>query len=136
MNVKRISIVASLLFSARFDAAAMCAFLSRMLLLLVAIELVTMPITQHLWTWDKFLHGGHDFELNMLMIVTCICFVLLRTQYGRQWLHLLLAIGAALLIIMQRRDRCGLAACLSWLVARHKLLPDDPASFQTLPLLI
>lgn len=66
-----------------------CARLSRLLLLLIAVELVTMPLTQHLWTWDGFLHGGQDFELGLFMTVVCICLVLLRAQHGRQLLPLL-----------------------------------------------
>ncbi len=42
-----------------------------------------MPITQGIWSWDKFLHGGQDFELGLLIIVTCLCLVLLRVQQNR-----------------------------------------------------
>lgn len=73
------------------NLSKLCAQLSRVLLLLVAVELVTMPLTQHIWTWDGFLHGGQDFELGLLMIVVCICLVLLRAQHGKQRLPLLLA---------------------------------------------
>jgi hypothetical protein len=71
------------------NSSETCARLSRLLLLLVAVELVTMPLTQHLWTWDGFLHGGEDFELGLFMAVVCICLVLLRAQHGRQLLPLL-----------------------------------------------
>ncbi|HUB17778.1 MAG TPA: hypothetical protein VL990_04030 [Acidobacteriaceae bacterium] len=68
-----------------------CARLSRLLLLLIAVELITMPLTQHLWTWDGFLHGGQDFELGLFMIVVCVCLGLLRAQHGRQRISRLLA---------------------------------------------
>ena len=58
--------------------SAVC--LSRILILVVAIELLSMPFTQGLWSWDKFLHGGQDFELGLLIILTCLCLVLLRVQ--------------------------------------------------------
>ena len=58
--------------------SAVC--LSRILILVVAIETLSMPFTQGLWSWDKFLHGGQDFELGLLIILTCLCLVLLRVQ--------------------------------------------------------
>lgn len=70
----------------------LCVRLSRALLLLVALELITMPVTQLLWTWDGFLHGGQDFELGMFVIVSCVCLVLLRAQDGQQKIRLLLAV--------------------------------------------
>lgn len=66
--------------------------LSRLLLLLVTLELLSMPVTQLLWTWDGFLHGGQDFELGLFVIVSCLCLVLLRAQHGRQKVRLLLAV--------------------------------------------
>lgn len=66
--------------------------LSRLLLLLVAVELLTMPLTQHFWAWDRFLHGGQDFELTLLVTVSCLCLVLLRAQHCRRAIGLLLVV--------------------------------------------
>ena len=41
----------------------------RFLLVLAAIELISMPVTQYAWTWDHFLHGGMDFESSLLSLV-------------------------------------------------------------------
>jgi hypothetical protein len=71
--------------------------LSRLLLLFVAVEAVTMPITQGIWSWDKFLRGGQDFELGLLMILTCLCLVLLRVQESRSRVGWLAVIRAVLL---------------------------------------
>jgi len=46
----------------RVMAPQVLRWLSRLLLTVAAIELVTMPLTQHLWTWDHFLQGGQDFR--------------------------------------------------------------------------
>jgi len=81
-----------------------CVRLSRLLLVLVAIELLTMPITQHIWTWDGFLHGGQDFELGLFTIVVCLCLVLLRVQHGRQRLRLFLAVSRFLRGVLRWRD--------------------------------
>lgn len=56
-----------------------------------------MPITQGIWSWDRFLHGGQDFELGLLMIVTCLCLVLLRVQESRSRVGWLAVIRALLL---------------------------------------
>lgn len=73
------------------NRAQLCADLSRLLLGFAFIELLTMPITQHFWTWDHFLQGGQDFELGLFVIVTCLCLVLLRAQHCRQKIRYLLA---------------------------------------------
>lgn len=54
-------------------AATRAAFL---LLTLIAISLTTMPITQGLWTWDGYLHGGQDFEIGAFLILSSFCLVL------------------------------------------------------------
>lgn len=98
--------IAWLLFSARCDFVSVCLCGSRLLLLLAAVEVITMPLTQHLWTWDGFLRGGRDFELGLLMIVTFLCFVLLRAQQSRQRLGSLLAIGVSPLRFVSSGKRC------------------------------
>ena len=80
-----------------------CAWLSRLLLLLAAIEVITMPLTQHLWAWDGFVRGGPDFELGLLMIVMCVCLGLLRAQHGRLRVSWLLAIREWLLEVWRPR---------------------------------
>jgi len=84
---------AILLWPRRFalaNPAQRCVDLSRLLLGLAFLELLTMPITQHFWTWDRFLQGGQDFELGLFVIVSCLCLVLLRAQHCRQTIRRLL----------------------------------------------
>ncbi len=40
--------------------------LSRLLVVLTALLLVVMPITEHLCNWDHFLRGGPDVEFSLL----------------------------------------------------------------------
>ncbi|MBS1802693.1 MAG: hypothetical protein JST28_04970 [Acidobacteria bacterium] len=80
--------------SAILEIARSAVCLSRILLLIVAVESISMPITQGLWSWDKFLHGGQDFELGLLIIVTCLCFVLLRVQQSERCNNLFAGIVA------------------------------------------
>jgi hypothetical protein len=49
-------------------------------LILIALSLVTMPITEHLWAWDRFLHGGQDFELGALLVLSFLCLVLVLSR--------------------------------------------------------
>ena len=72
-------------------AARVYAGMARFLLLLTAISLITMPLMQHIWTWDHFLQGGQDFELGTLAILTALCLVLLLDRHFEQSVGLLLA---------------------------------------------
>lgn len=73
--------------------ARLSLWLSRLLLLLASIELIAMPWTQHLWTWDRFLHGGQDFETSLLLLLTSLCLIPVLVRACKQGLRLLL--GAA-----------------------------------------
>jgi hypothetical protein len=54
--------------------------LSRFLLVVAILVLTANPVTQNLWTWDRFLHGGHDFETNLILMVAALCLVLVLAQ--------------------------------------------------------
>lgn len=62
------------------SAAQWLATMGRFLLMLAAVSLITMPLTQRIWTWDHFLHGGQDFESGMLIIVAILCLAVLLSQ--------------------------------------------------------
>lgn len=63
-------------------------WIGRYLLILSAISLITMPVTQHLWTWDHFLRGGQDFELTTLIMLTFLCLVLVLSKDSRRSMDL------------------------------------------------
>ena len=67
------------------------AWIGRILLMLTAILLVTAPLTQYIWTWDHFLHGGQDYELSTLMVLAFLCLVLVLAQHCKQSMDLLFA---------------------------------------------
>jgi len=56
-----------------------------------AVSLGTMPVTQRIWTWDRFLHGGHDFELCALMALIFLSLVLVLSKHCRRCIELLFA---------------------------------------------
>ncbi len=72
-------------------AARAFAWIGRVLLMLTAILLVTTPLTQYIWTWDHFLHGGQDYELSTLMVLAFLSLVLVLAQHRKQSLDLLFA---------------------------------------------
>gem|GEM_PF-1903681 len=71
--------------------ARVFAGIGRILLIVTAISLITMPYTQHIWTWDHFLYGGKDFEFTVLTILTSLCLVLLLALHCKQRIALLFA---------------------------------------------
>lgn len=94
-----------------------------------------MPVTQGIWSWDKFLHGGQDFELGLLIIVSCLGLVLLRVQQNRNragWL----AVIRALLMSPRTRAASSLISCSRSPEHRTQI----PSTFRTdafsVPLLI
>jgi len=65
--------------------------IGRILLALTALMLITMPATQHLWTWDHFLHVGHDYELGTLMILSLVSLALVLARHCKQYMDSLFA---------------------------------------------
>jgi hypothetical protein len=66
-------------------AARMVARVARILLVLMGVSLITMPVTQQMWIWDHFLHGGQDFELSMLLVLSFLCLTLVLAKHGKQY---------------------------------------------------
>lgn len=64
----------------------------RTLLLFTAILIVVMPWTEYFWHFDGFLHGGQDFELGILSLLTIFSLVLVLLQQRRQSVALLLIV--------------------------------------------
>ncbi len=84
-------------------AARVLAWIGRFLLILTAISLLTMPVTQHLWTWDHFLRGGQDFELSTLFVLSILCLVLVLSEHGKQSVDSLFAIWRIVAFIFNHR---------------------------------
>jgi hypothetical protein len=68
-----------------------CTWVSFGLLILTAASLLISPITQEIWTWDRFLHGGQDFESGILLVLLSLCLVLLLAQHFKRVADLALA---------------------------------------------
>lgn len=66
-----------------------------------------MPLTEHLWTWDRFLSGGQDFEAGTLAVLMALCLVLVFASYQKQCVHLDCRIGLELSFIFSGRILSG-----------------------------
>ncbi len=72
--------------------------MGRLLLVLASAVLIALPFTQQVWTWDRFLHGGQDFETTLLLILTSLCLVLVMVRGCRQGIKLLLTLWSQMLV--------------------------------------
>ena len=70
--------------------------MGRHLLMLATISLLTMPLTQHIWTWDHVLRGGQDFETWMLTILIILCLAVLLSQLCKRHIELLFTLRRGL----------------------------------------
>jgi hypothetical protein len=107
--------------------------LGRFLLSLTSIVLIALPFTQHLWTWDRFLHGGQDFETSVLLIVTSLCLVLVMVRGCKQWLTLLLTFLARLVVSLRH---LAIAPPDQLFISLNDPRPGAPVALYNPPLLI
>ncbi len=109
--------------------------LGLLLLLLTAVLLITMPFTQHLWTWDGFLHGGQDFETSALAILTALNLVLVLAKCCKQNVGKLLASWQCFSFVHTARiSKATLAEAVSAALEHRVSISDLPGYH--LPLLI
>lgn len=100
----------------RFDlhicacAARPLVWAGRYLLILSALSLFTMPITEHLWTWDRFLQTGRDFELGTLLVLMFLCLVLVLSKQRKEGIESFLSFSS--ILAFQYADRNRTATCL------------------------
>jgi hypothetical protein len=107
--------------------------LGRLLLFLTSVVLITLPFTQHLWTWDRFLHGGQDFETSVLLIVTSLCLALVMVRGCKQWLTLLLTFLSRLVLSLAQ---LAIAEPGRFFMSLYDRRPSPPEALYNRPLLI
>jgi hypothetical protein len=119
-------------------AYATCAFagMSRFLLISIAISLITMPVTQHIWTWDHFLRGGHDFELTTLLVLSFLGMALVLSRQFKDCLDSLFASWRLLSVTFNdsMQGRISIAGAFSRFPAECLVRP--PVGIYRLPLKI
>jgi len=88
---------------------------------------MVMPLTEHLWTWDKFLRGGTDFEFGLLGIASILCLVLVLSQHYKQIINLLLAIRLFLSFASSPEPGSLEITRLDGIPGFHRCRMDSPA---------
>jgi hypothetical protein len=109
-------------------------WIARALLILTAISLITMPVTQHLWTWDHFLHGGRDFELTTLMTLSFLGLVLVLAKSLKHSIDSLLSGLCALAFACHKRIAIKITWGLS--IFRIGYMAASDTGMYSIPLLI
>jgi hypothetical protein len=95
-----------------------------------------MPITEYLWTFDKFLRGGQDCEFGLLALAAIFCLVLLLSHQRREVLGLLLSLQRILSSLSKPVDPASTSASHLIAAMRSRLLPDTSPLIVNLPLQI
>ncbi|MFL6428604.1 MAG: hypothetical protein ACJ71S_10205 [Acidobacteriaceae bacterium] len=105
----------------------------RAVLILTALLIVVMPLTEHLYGWDKFLQGGPDVEFGILCLLLFAGLVLLMAHR---------AVTSPLLVLLAHRVialpwRClRLSGLASVFVLQAQEIPPDFSAFPGTPLRI
>lgn len=110
--------------------------ISRLVLLSVCGFSLIAPLTQHLWTWDRFLHGGQDFETGLLLILTSVCLIPVLIHACKGAVQCFLAAWCCLSMLSGDLSRSRFF--LTGLLPRsHGEVPiGDPPTGNVVPLLI
>jgi hypothetical protein len=107
----------------------------RFLLISSALSLLTMPVTEHLWTWDHFFQTGRDFELSTLLVLTFLCLALVLSKQGKHAIEFLLSIGRRL-VGRRRAGRASQPCLFAALARRSELSARSSTTPCTFPLQI
>jgi len=65
-------------------ASQTCVLMGQILIFLTALLVAVMPVTEYLWTFDKFLRGGQDCEFGLLALAAIFCLVLVLSHHQRR----------------------------------------------------
>lgn len=93
---------------------------SRVALLLTAIVILVMPLTEYFWHFDQFLRGGEDFELGLLLVASIICLALVLLQHSKRLVQRLLSVPRWLSTLIGQENSVSGSCCRRWM---SKVLP-------------
>ena len=105
--------------------------IGRLLLILAAVSSLTTPVTQKIWTWDHFLHGGQDFETVTLAILVILCLTILLSHICKRQIE---ALFAACRLTLTSRELAGIPRSLAFHESR--LACETGAGINSFPLKI
>lgn len=110
--------------------------IGRFLLILATISVLTLPLTQNIWSWDHFLHGGQDFETGMLIIVIVLCLAVLLSQLCKRHIDLLFAVGRVLAFTFNHGELPGISLKGAFFIFRMEGVNGAAIERYSLPLRI
>ena len=116
---------ANSVFEGRLSQASVKA--GRVLLSVMLVLISVMPLTEYLWHFDQFLHGGYDFELGLLAVASIFCLAVVLVQQGR----LDLAVAFVLQRLYSVLKRAGLRM-YTWSREHVPLLYSAPSGSSSL----
>jgi hypothetical protein len=123
-------------FPARGWTAQVFALIGRSLLILTTVSFISMPVTEHFWTWDHCLRGGDDFELCALLVLSILCLVLVLSKHGRQGVYSLFANWCLLAFIFNQRQLVRAPMRGIFLILLEERFPSRDLAMYSLPLQI
>ena len=108
---------------------------SRNLLALLTLSLITMPFTEHFWTWDHFSRTGRDFELTTISLLSILLLVLVLSKSCKQCVAALLT---ARRYLVRRFDEFFVPASplAGAIWSFHQIPPSDRGARTSMPLQI
>jgi hypothetical protein len=108
---------------------------SRAALLLTAVVVLVMPLTEYFWHFDKFLRGGQDFELGLLSVATIFCLLMILLQNGKRSVSQLLSLRKWLCNVFHIEDPAAPGSFMGLIAALHAIaVPSPSLDRYTLPL--
>ncbi len=110
--------------------------IARILLVLIGVSLLTMPVTQQMWTWDHFLHGGQDFEMGLLVVLSFLCLVLVLSKHCKEYVDSFFEALRLLSFEFKGRMRARIPVAGASLILRTKCLGNPTLGLYSLPLQI
>ena len=94
----------------RLDMVRFWVTCTRIVLLLTGLLILVMPLTEYLWHFDNFPHGGDDFELGAFSVAIVVCLILVMLQNRNRGFLLVLAVRAR--SFFARHDKDNSTPCL------------------------
>jgi hypothetical protein len=82
----------------------------RAVLILTALLILLMPLTEHLYGWDKFLRGGSDVEFGILCLLLFAGLVVLMAHRAVTSPHLVLLSYGLIVLPLRCLRLSGLAS--------------------------
>jgi hypothetical protein len=110
--------------------------IGRFLLMLAAISVLTLPLTQDIWTWDHFLRGGQDFETGMLAIVIVLCLAVLLSQLCKRHIDSLFTVRHVLAFTFNHGELPGRSLLRAFFIFRVERTTGAAIDRYSLPLKI